>query len=245
MTLLLQPPALIAVLFALGCPSAIFRRVRSIVVDAVQGHILRWTGTHIGKKGCKVIDPTVADSDTSATPIGVSFMLLVEASGFHVPPDSVFGGLCHAVGRTALTCAFFAQATATLGFTALKAARKDDGGVTAIAETLPVSMLGLNSGRAFCLTDNNEPSIALPSKVFKTVSTVGGMIEGHREPPVLGVKSRDGDTSPAQIIGGFASPLYHIGDTKTNKPIHMQDRAMAELGIDVTAKAQTAIGGGK
>ena len=272
MTLLLGPPSLIAVLLTLGCPSAVFWRVRTVIVNSIQGHIFGGAGTHISKESGKVIDPAVADGNTTTSPVGVSFVLLIKASGFHVPPNAIFGRPLHAVLGAALARALFAKATATLGFSALEATGKDDSGITAIAKALPVNMFVFDSRGALGTADNNKPSKTLTSEVFdrdtaatldvsackvagtnhsvipaitptfpvcapaldvgwtfdfgdngepvkalagkvlKGVFAFRGMIEGHREPPVLGVTSRDVEASPAQTIGGFSSPLYHVSE---------------------------------
>lgn len=78
-------------LLGLYCdPTAIFRTVSFVVVDAVNGQIVSVTVRH-GPivKDLKVIKPFSADGNTSAAVVVVLLKILVVAAGFHPSPNAV------------------------------------------------------------------------------------------------------------------------------------------------------------
>lgn len=82
----------IAYLGFMVCPAAIFRRIHSVIVNAVDG-LSRLAPPHIPIKFVKRVEPGVADGNTSS-PIPVKVRSAwVGAARFHAPPNRVFPGL--------------------------------------------------------------------------------------------------------------------------------------------------------
>lgn len=69
----------VVILFFAGCPSAIFRLVISVVVDAVNG-LSRQRLSHIGKEIFKTVVPAITDRNASATVPGPVFIIAVPTS---------------------------------------------------------------------------------------------------------------------------------------------------------------------
>lgn len=69
---------LIGGLFLHGCPSAIIRRVGTVVVDALKRMFRRGFWSHIGEEVSEGVSPTVADVDTSRA------IVAVKLTGFDV-----------------------------------------------------------------------------------------------------------------------------------------------------------------
>ena len=74
------------------CPAAIFRRIHSVIVNAVDG-LSRLALPHIPIKFVKRVEPRVADGNTSSpVPVKVH-RAWVGAARFHATPNRVFPGL--------------------------------------------------------------------------------------------------------------------------------------------------------
>lgn len=145
-------------------PSAVFRAVVAVVVDAVK----RRAGgprADIGKKVFKGLQPAVADFDAAASVVLVFFVLNITAPLFHHAPCSVFGspnpssGV--AVRQTFGGIQFSLQAPARLRDAAAQAISRHDRLLPAIAAALPVvPPLALSDTR-----NHREPSVAVRRSV--------------------------------------------------------------------------------
>jgi hypothetical protein len=76
-------------LFLVGSPTAVLRRVRSIIIDAFKAHIWR-TRTHVCKEIFKRIPPTIANRNPTCSVFVVAGMVLIVTSAFHRAPSTVF-----------------------------------------------------------------------------------------------------------------------------------------------------------
>lgn len=116
-----------------------------------------------------------------------------------------------------IVCTLTLNAATTLCIAVNKALGWNNSTGAAFAQAFPIRFrrLALDMGRAISLGNNRQVVESLTSKILEFIAVLRGSIEGHREPPVLGVTSRDVQASPAQSIGDFASPLYHFGASKS------------------------------
>jgi hypothetical protein len=82
--------AIVGLLFR-SSPTAVIRRVASVVVYAVDRMTRRWASSHVGQEIFKAL-PSLADSNASASVIGIGWIGWSAASGFHFHPSAVFAG---------------------------------------------------------------------------------------------------------------------------------------------------------
>lgn len=80
----------VTLLFGSRGPAAIFGRVRSAVVDAIQ-RVARRPLTHIAAKLCEVINPLFADRDASTAPIRIARIPRIKATLLHARPYAIEG----------------------------------------------------------------------------------------------------------------------------------------------------------
>jgi len=83
--------AAISVLLSSCCPPAIFGRVGTVVVNAVNGIRLRWARPHVVHKILKRCAPTGTDSNSSPAVVDVAFCGRIEAPFEHAGPYLVLG----------------------------------------------------------------------------------------------------------------------------------------------------------
>lgn len=74
-------------------PTAVARRIRSIVVVPFDGVTGRGLQAHVGKERAEIISPRVADRDASTAVVGVLRSIRIQASLLHCAPRSVFRAL--------------------------------------------------------------------------------------------------------------------------------------------------------
>ena len=74
-------------------PSAILRRVRTIIIDAIQLMFGSGACAHVGEK---VIEqsPSVTDRNPACSIVYVPFIARIKASGFHGTPDVILRRIC-------------------------------------------------------------------------------------------------------------------------------------------------------
>lgn len=104
--------ASIALLFFHGCPTAVFRRVRSIAVNAVNAMRRTWALSHVGKE----VDeqgPSLADGNASGTVVLKVGMFWIAAPSAHSVPYRVFAPPGHAMRGSSFHR--FCISTATAG----------------------------------------------------------------------------------------------------------------------------------
>jgi hypothetical protein len=81
--------AILSALLRNSCPSAIFRGVVFVWVKFINGVSTLWAWPHVFKKCRKVVSPSFANPDASATPVWKIFVIAVIAPAFHAKPSLV------------------------------------------------------------------------------------------------------------------------------------------------------------
>lgn len=79
----------VAVLLSISGPATIFRRVRTVVVNAVQRVAAIWARPHVGVEGFKRVKPALTNRNASSAVIGVALPSWVEATLSHRAPGVV------------------------------------------------------------------------------------------------------------------------------------------------------------
>lgn len=125
-----------------GCPSAIIKRVRSVIVrEAINGMFWR-ARSHVGQERREIVVPSLAYCDSSASVVVVLRMASAKAAGAHVLPRGIFtcpaSSAASAMLERQLGDTLFAQATATLLLTRPQRSRSRNSDATAVAPTLNV-----------------------------------------------------------------------------------------------------------
>ncbi len=83
---------LVVGLRCMSSPTAILRRVGTIVVDTVQ-RASAWTHSHVPEECPKAIEPFLANPDTSCTVVNETRTVWIETPSFHVTPRIIFFGV--------------------------------------------------------------------------------------------------------------------------------------------------------
>lgn len=151
-----------------GCPSAVIRRVRAIVVNSVYGVIDRRALSHVGVERLKGLSPSVTDSDSSAAVIRPTFTLGVVASSFHSAPHIPFRRhprlACHAMRSPTYPRAFIAEASATGALSITNGWSKDRTNYAAVASAYPVT--------TFSAPNDGPSTKSSPSQFYKRAHDV-------------------------------------------------------------------------
>src|SRR5258705_4573947 len=84
-------------LFLVGSPTAVLRRIRSVIINAFKAHIRR-TRTHVCKEIFKRIPPTITNRNSTCSVFVVAGMVLIVTSAFHRAPSTVFRRCLPATG---------------------------------------------------------------------------------------------------------------------------------------------------
>lgn len=94
-------------------PSAIIRRVRSVVVNAIQGVTPRRSRPHISQKGCEVNAPSFAHDNAAPAVIRERSVSVTKAAPLRSSPRRVFGRTALAVRGVVRCCLLSIQTAAT------------------------------------------------------------------------------------------------------------------------------------
>lgn len=86
-------------LFA-GCPSAVFRRVITVNINAIQRMFFGRFRAHIAKKCLKAFSPAATNLNAARTVVSIRDMLFVLASRDHSAPRVIFAGRGDALGKS-------------------------------------------------------------------------------------------------------------------------------------------------
>lgn len=129
--------SLVPVLFTARRPFAIIRRVRAVVVDAIDRMFGTGAWTHVLSKVGEGMQPTIADSNASAAIVGVMWRARIQAAVFHRAPTAVFQRIRAAVPRDA----FFGEASTTARATLAHIAQRAYDLTAAIAAKQPAAMI--------------------------------------------------------------------------------------------------------
>ena len=139
----------VALLFGRSGPTAIFRFVVSIVVDAVN-RLAVWTFSYVSKKCFKVV-PSFANLNSSAAVSVIPFVRRVLATMDHLEPTLVDSGSRHAVGGVSQSKCFCMFTTAGFGFSRFEVAIPNNSLFAVVAKAKACSYFSgfVNLGRRF------------------------------------------------------------------------------------------------
>jgi hypothetical protein len=166
-------------LLGFSCPSAVLRKVAFVVVNAIN-RVLRGRGfTHVRQKRLKVIKPSVAHRDASATVVMESMVARVMATSLHAAPSVVC--LCASpsitvsvnrvpmleVPLTNFGNGFFRDATARFNAATLQVVGFDELFTTAGANTSPMCASSVFSGWFDNTLNNSQTPKYLTGKINK------------------------------------------------------------------------------
>lgn len=138
--------ARVVALFQNCCPPAIVRRVRAVVVDAVELVLRCWAWPHVGKECGEIIAPTLTHGNATSAPIWVSAVRRVVAASAHVAPRLVFrrsaASRLVAVDGASTPSGFADQTTATARCASQKMVESNLFGAPTVAPTVPIRVTG-------------------------------------------------------------------------------------------------------
>lgn len=190
-------------------PSAIFRAVIPVVVDAIKRVLVRRALTHVVKERLEAISPSFAYRDSASAISRPIWTPLLMAPLHHRMISMIFRGFLDKPRVAVFNAAIGIPAPAGFGLTDFQVVRVDHGSVSAgtLAEKLnpvPVLLFRRNA------MQDREPAKRLARKIVKftpshTVTSI--MVSNHCE--MLGNKVIDVLSSAAKPIR--ASKLYHSG----------------------------------
>jgi len=175
--------ARIPVLLNRQSPSAIARRIRAGIVDAVQAVLLRRTRTHIRVEGFER-RPRLADGNATCAIVLVGMMLGIQATVAHVGPGPIFRSAASIAG-VSVSCvqlSYFAAnrsavATARSGVTRSEVSGCDGSSSAAVASANPLRISELCTDRRERL--NYQPSKALTGQVHHVCHGVDHITRGR------------------------------------------------------------------
>lgn len=153
--------ASIPCLLARRRPAAILRRVRAVIVDAINRVARRWAWSHIGEEVLKAAEPSRADRDTSAAVAGVVTAPGIETAILDSTPRLEFARLGLPVCSTGDHEAFPVETPARQDLHAqviLSHGRLN----TAVTSTAPYPVAGVWPGR---LVKDDQPAESPPTEI--------------------------------------------------------------------------------
>jgi hypothetical protein len=154
--------SLVAVLGYCRGPSAIRRRVRAVIVDAIKGVVARWARPHVGVEPLKRLPLGTHGDAPSAIVLEVG-MLPICAARPHLAPRLVFGGVREAVCCHQGLGPIAAVAPTREDGSAPQVARVDRGRRAAVTAADPPRLPFAGSLRRE--RGNSEESVTLPGEI--------------------------------------------------------------------------------
>ena len=121
-------------------PAAILRRIRSVVVDAIQCVLWPWTWAHVHEEGQERPLPASTHTDPAEPVVLVTPIRRLRTSLDHAFPTSVLRRVLHAVRDRPLARSFFSEAATRLRRSSLQVVAKDGQPGAAIALTPPTGL---------------------------------------------------------------------------------------------------------
>lgn len=155
-------PTIATLLFGC-CPSTVLWTVRSIVVNAINAMLLRWTLAHVRKKVRKGDFPTLAQYDASTAVVRVRWIIRVVTPSSHVHPNSMLGRTCSPVSNTTVRELFSVNTPTTMRVPSNSFSADNNDRVPAVACAQP-SCKSLFVSSVTLKYD--KPSESLSSQVF-------------------------------------------------------------------------------
>ncbi len=158
-------PARVAVLLCDGSPSTVIRRIRAIVVNAVNGMFGRRPRTNVGIEVLEGAEPTVTHDNAATAIVGITGMSNVVTSLFDAVPGVALWSASHAVCSVHGGLGIPLQASAALGMSTFHASALNNNMFATVAEAIPPGvMLGpVGEGK------HQKPVKPLSSVVFHSL----------------------------------------------------------------------------
>lgn len=148
-----------------GGPSAVVRRIATVVIDSINGHSVRAL-SHCIKKCREIVFPFFTDSYTPTSPQFISRVFRVVTTVFHVRPNPIGACFSQPVSFHRGRSCFFLKAPARLGVTSAEFCRPNKRLIAAVApanpSTLPVSSF---ANCRFAFSQNNKPAKTFSSHI--------------------------------------------------------------------------------
>ena len=191
------PP--VALLLASGCPTAVLRRVWSVIVDSVNAQIGRWAWPHVAVERLKRLYPLGANCNAAPAVRGILAISWIKATLLHACPDVVFGRAKHPVLSGSRPGDFLGATPATgrVAIQKLVAANVLD--VSAIATATPTRDSFFECGGTLNPAQSDQSPKAATREVFEVNWGTDGMMGLHHNLLCCGVMPRDVDASPRRF----------------------------------------------
>lgn len=158
--------ARVLALFASCGPAAIVRRVRAVVVDALNRVLVGWSWPHIGQKSLKAIEPSSAHGDASAAVVLEPFVTGVYAALPCCRPHGIFRHQSVANFQAqGGSQSFNTKAATANGLPGLKVYAPDHGDLAAVASANPSAALSSSSRRGHIAIQHDEASESLARQI--------------------------------------------------------------------------------
>ncbi len=191
-------PSVIGLLFT-GSPPAVFRTIWSIIVFAINAKVRIGLRPHIGIKVLKRFKPTLTNSNSTATVVGISFIPRFCAAIYNRAPYDIRLGSGEAVSAFALSHQFALKASTAFRFTCLEVSRRHDLNHPTLTSAIPVN-LRRSTGNAYYSPSAKRLSSYILEIVRRAHFCVISHIRSHFR-CWLG-------HSPISIIGGCLITFY-------------------------------------
>ncbi len=128
-------------LFGTARPAAVFRRIRSVVISALDG-VSRWARTHVDQERGEVLRPSFTNRDTATAIVGISRMSCAGATRPHCHPGLVLArrtaSWTQTMSSRSLTSQFGTQAPTTIRVTTQESSAENYRDIPAVASARPV-----------------------------------------------------------------------------------------------------------
>jgi len=126
--------------FMSGCPTYVAGFIITVVVDAINRMICRWTATDIGKKVLETTPPLRTDSDTPAARVVIPSVLGIRAARDHGVPTVILSAPLMMTQISMPSRHALATASTRPGCTSSQVTGAHNAGPSAIAPAQPVSV---------------------------------------------------------------------------------------------------------
>lgn len=149
-----------------GCPAAILRRVRAVVVNPVDAMARRRTWSHVSVKVCEGL-PSFTDSNSACAVTMIFLIGRIGASSAHATPRRVAGHVVQSVRTTRRSVCFLSQASARSLVSGPKVDARYPDSLAAIADTVPPKVLLVGFRRRIL---DSQPAEFLTGRQHDTIT---------------------------------------------------------------------------
>lgn len=171
--------SLVACLFNIRRPPAVFRSVTEIVVDAVNAVLIRWRFAHIGIEGFKGLSPLFAHRNAATAIVNIGRLIRICTASNHATPNGVDASMFHAMRASVVTEQFILETTARFGIARSQSSSLDQAFCAAIATAEPEQ----TSSFAWMLSDamQDNPSTESLTRYIYSFGRGRGILRMHKK----------------------------------------------------------------